>query len=323
MDLVAELGTWLVHVHGTKKVQYTIAAEQTEQLSLFGLSEVVTAPNTKKSKKSKKSNLVIPSGFERKAWHKRDVTNSIIAIVLNHPGDEELSRWLDRKYRSDVGVLSGKDIHSLWLLAQLGRINDVDKMSKEPSFAQVMVAAFDLIDVSLTDALRGLATLYKIGLHKLPLDVARVKRAAQMSIWLHETRLTRVLRIVDLVERGGAEAENHLLEELEQLATFVTSNPSIRASKLASLNGRQIHRLVEQAGLGLQEDEHKIEAEIRRKLTEMGLRKDMDRLLPMALRALNVGLESNFWSAIEARRSGDPDWRYDLDEAMASQFVPA
>ena len=317
MDLVAELGTWLVHVHGTKKVAYSVAAE-CEQLSLFALPETSTPVASKRSKKAKKPKVVIPLGFERKAWHKRDVTNSIIAIVLNQPDDEELSRWLDRKYRSDVGVLSGKDVHTLWLLAQIGRIEDVDKMSKEPAFAQVMVAAFDLLDVSLTDAVGGLSTLYEMGKHKIPLNVERAQRAATMAVWLHEARLSQVINLAQAAanDRSG---ETYLLHELERLASYIEGHRSIRPLKLESLSGGQVQRLVERAGLGRQEDERKLEAEIRRKLTEMGLRKDMDRLLPMGMRALNVGLESTFWSAIEARRSGDPDWRYDLDEAMAGR----
>jgi len=305
MDIVAELGTWLTHVHGKAEVSVRLAIDE-EQPSLFA------QPGG--------GDVVVPLGFERRGPHRRDLSRSIASICARQPDDTELGRWLDHKYPSEVGVLTGSDVFLIWTLARLGRLDEIDLLPSSRAFTQVVIAAFDLLDVGLTDARGGVAVLYLTGMGEMPVDIEQLQIAATKAAWLGEARMARISRFLGLGD--SASSQRGLENELGNFAREVSANQQLWLPRtIASLGEGQVLRLVQRAGLGKADDHRKTEAEIRNKLIERGLRKDLDRLLPYAMRAVAAGAEAEYWAAIDARVSGDPDWRIELDETLAAHSV--
>jgi hypothetical protein len=307
LDLVAELGTWLVHVHGGASTdeKIVVAADQAQPSLFYDPGD----------------GIVVPLGFERRKGLRRDLTKSIAALVRNAPDDAELSRWLDRKYPSTVGVLTADDIHTIKTIARIGRLNELDLVSTSPAYNQVIVAAFDLLDVALCDALGGMADLVRMSQPDAEIDLDLVESAATKIAWMNEGRMARVSALANLArESGNTSALRH---NLETFAHEVRNSPQWRPTTIAKLEDGQILRLIERSGLAEPPDARKTETALRKKLIALGLRNDVDRLLPDALRAVRAKLEDEFWTAIDARLGGDPEWRIPFEEALSTYNDPA
>ena len=303
LDIAGSLGTWLTHVHGGSEATYLFAADL-EQQQLFRAAD---------------EGIIIPLGFERRGDQRRDVARSVACIVRREPDDTELSRWIDRKYPAAVGVLSGRDVYTVWRVAQLGRLAELDLVSKSPSYAQVVVSAFDLLDVTLSDAVTGIDSLVATAGTSLTdvLDLAALEDAVQKVSWLNEGQFHRIAKLLaQAASSGSASSMKALARELRVFARIVSGSTAWPPTSIAGLTEGQVNRLVERAGLGIAADARKVESDIRARLIEMGFRNDVDRLLPEAMRAVSADLEDQFWLAIEARQAGDSDWRLQLDEAL-------
>jgi hypothetical protein len=286
LDVVSNLGTWLTHVHGG--VGYE--AE-------------------------------VPAGFERGAGHGRDVVRSVVSIMVYTPDAAEISRWLDHLYPSTTGVIGGADLYSFGLLAQLGRLEEIDQMTPTVAYAQIATNTFDLFDVAVADAkeaighLRVVAETGELGdLDELSSDLTKIA-------WLNENRVDKLRRLLDQT-RGHSDAGsvNTLLREIGFFAKE-SERPEWNPLALRDLREGQIQRLAERAGLGLREDARKIESEMRSRLIDMGLKRDLSRLLPDAVLASQSGVEDEFWEAIAARQSGDAQWRQGLEKALKDHEV--
>jgi len=306
LDIVADLGTWLTHVHGkaSDPAPAVVAKDKTGQLSLF--DEVPAG-------------VVVPAAYSKWGEKRRDVSKAFLAIVRRQPDDSEIQRWIDRKYPNAVGVLSGRDVFTVWRIAQLGRLGEIDLVSSAPAFAQVTVAAYDLLDVSLSDAITGMVQMFKmtkVDFAEMDLDV--LENAITKVAWLGESRVRKISKLLAAAkESGDVWAADSLQRDIKAFMQEVKANPFWRPSKVSMIGEGQILRLLDRAGLGIPEDARKTESEIRRKLVDMGLRKDIDRLLPDAMRAVAAKAEDAFWSSIQSRLLGDPDWRVELEEALA------
>ena len=304
--LTGSLGTWLTHVHGGSEATYTFAIDH-EQQQLFRPGD---------------EGIVIPLGFERRGDQRRDVARSVAAVITHNPDDTEISRFIDRKYPAAVGVLSGRDVYTVWRVAQLGRIDEMDLVSKSAAYAQVVVAAFDLLDTTITDALNGVAYLTELAESATSAfgsaeDLADLADACIKVSWVNEGRMLRLTNALDRTQASQSDsAFRSLLREVRLFARASATPGGSPPRSIAGLTEGQVQRLVEQAGLGPAVDARKVESTIRQKLIAMGLRNDVDRLLPEAMRAVSAEVEDQFWEALTARQNGDTEWRLILDEAL-------
>jgi len=299
LDIVADLGSWLIHSHGMAEGEIVSAASMKQQ-ALF---------------QNKKKGVIIPVGFEKRAGEKRrNVAKSVRAIIVHDPDDAELARYLDRKYPSDIGVLSGRDVFVVWRIATLGRLDELDEASDLRSFAQVMVEAFDLLDVTLADAEAAKQSL----IAGCVADMEELTSSLVKLAWLNEGRIKKT---ISLLERAREDASDSAIQTLQRDLAMLTrelaESPRWRTDSIGALTQGQVLRLIERAGLGRAEDARKIETEIRRRLIEAGLKNDLDLLVPDAVAAVRMGQEEVFWNAVEDRASGVSNWRAKLDSALA------
>lgn len=321
LDIVAGLGTWLIHVHGsvpegavvkpTTKATSKKSPAKTKkvevQLSLLG------NPN----------NEPVPSGFEKRAPHRRDVVKSVGSIIYHNPDNVEITRWLDRRYMSTSGVLTGADVATLFLVAQLGRLSEMGSLTPSPAASQAIVGAFDLFSVSISDARDGVKELAEMGTAKQPIDTEKIKHNVAKMAWLDESRARRLLTLAEQAEEFGDRASQEALEQNLRSFAREASRTELNPTSIAALRRSQVLRLIERAGLAKSEDLKRTESSIRNKLIEMGLRDDLDRLLSDAMRAVHAKCESEFWKALEARKAGDSDWRARLQKSIAAKTKEA
>ena len=306
IDLGAKLGTWLTHVFGSVSAEIVIAAKQ-EQPELF--------------QESKGKKVIIPLGFERRGKQRREINRALATIIRHNPDEATLSRFLDRLYPSKNSVLTARDVFMVWRFAQLGRIDGLASISpKHPAFCQTMVSAYNLLDTSISDAENSVKVLADV-----EADVESVVDACVKARWLNEARISRLERVA--VSAAKSKSSMELLRRHQQtFALEVATAPhSWTITDIAQLLEGQVLRLVQAAGLVNEESSRREALEIRARLIELDeengsdLAKDLDLLVPEGLRAKRAGLEMEYWDAIDARISGDPTWRSQLEAAFAGQ----
>lgn len=330
LDIVAGLGTWLIHVHGSvpetakpaaktsTKSPVRASTRKETQLSLLDILEKPKSAKvvTPKGSKPKIDEDKVPPGFEKSAAHRRDVVKSVGSIIYHNPSNSEITRWLDRRYMSTSGVLTGADVTLMHLMAQLGRLSEMGAISPSPAAAQAIVGAFDLFDVAICDANEAVSMLSGVGRGEINLSADEIMHNATKMAWLNEARSSKIFALArqakEFADRESLAALNHDLRSFSFEAESIHWHPK----DIASLRRAQVARLIERSGLAKSEDLKRTESEIRNKLVEMGLKDDLDRLLSDAMRAVHAKCESEFWAAITARQSGDANWRARLQKAI-------
>lgn len=302
IDLGAKLGTWLTHVSGSVDADVVYASRMT-QPTLF------QDPSS--------STVVIPLGFERRVKQRRDIARALATIVVHNPDDTTLSRFLDRLYPSRTSVLAARDVFIVWRFAQVGRLDGLARISSNPAFCKTMASAYNLLETAVNDADSAVSALTDT-----TTSLDRLADACVSARWMHEARISRLERQIDLVRKDPT-AENLLRRSQRALALEVNASPrSWRIASLAELREGQVLRIVQAAGLATEETARREALEIRTKLVELDesngsdLSKDLDLLVPEGLRARRAGVEPAFWDAIEARVMGDPLWREQLEAAL-------
>lgn len=286
---------------------------------------------------------VIPGGYDRDSGHGRDVHASLAAVLAQPVEDAEIIRFVDRTYSGPTVTLDADHVRLLhWfashglggkLLELVGRQAQVVDGNVEvvplegPTnmvLARLMVQSYDLLEVARADAVRSLGQVVR-GLVTEPGDV---RAALVASKWLAPGPIGR---LVTMVERAEANPANARLRQIcaTSVATFchsVQSNPRAYIVRdVAGLTSAHLAQVLTLSGLAVDDSEEKAAtSELRTRLIEMGLRNDLDRELPEALRAWRSGHLEAFYASRQARLEGDPDWGrlYDVDaEAQAPVLV--
>jgi hypothetical protein len=296
--IVTDLGTWLIHAHGRAPGEITYAAKQAQPTLFQG-------PATKV--------VVVPLGFDRRKGRRHDISRSIRAIIVHAPDQAELARYIDRQFPSEIMTLTGRDVCVIWRVATMGLLDALHEGSNSRSWASVMLEAYDLLDVSLTDAHRAarlLCTADKLGLDDLEASLTKLA-------WLNESRIRRLVSLLDMCREDPSVESMRILErELSLLTQELLARPPWLAATIGQLIQGQVIRLIERNGLGLDPETRKIELEVRRRLATMGLKRDFDLLVPDGVRATLLGFSDVFWDALDARNQGDSEWRLALDDLL-------
>jgi hypothetical protein len=303
LGVVARFGTWVTHTMEVNDVE-----------PLFASILEAKAPGSAEEARQK-GHIVIPQGYEPDRNSGRDVARALAAIIANRPTPESVARFVDRTYRLRSSTLTHQMVSSVWSFAARNRLDRITKVSDDPIFHQQVVAAFDLLDVSRTDALRSIERLLAV---RHPLDSDDIETViAELSRirWVSEAEITRLLRTAETARQRPAGIAV-LERELRLLAARVDREPW-NISSVGKLNAGQIRRIATLGGLAVDAPTRTNEAVIRTTLRTMGLSSDADKLVPEALRATERNLLDEFWTILQSRVDGDITWSEQLEELLA------
>lgn len=255
--------------------------------------------------------VIVPAGFERKAFHKRDVAKALAAIVVADPDDDTIGRFIARKYQAQAKVLTFPHLTELWFFAKMGRLDEYDRINpKNPVFAELSVEAYDLLDVARRDAVAGIEVLAKGDVKDLP----ALREACQKSLWLAEGEVRRIAKLVETTMTRPS-SERLLERELSFFAQRVARETErYKPAALADLNLGHLTRIALNAGLEVDNDDRSDEAEIREALKKLGFHTDLDRLVPAGVKAARAGRRDEFFEVMSARKGGNNEWHLLLDE---------
>lgn len=281
---------------------------------------------------------VIPDGYDRDSGHGRDVHASLAAVLAQPVDDAEIIRFVDRTYTESTVTLDADHVRLLHWLATHGLASKLLELAGKrvevrdgrevvvdadapgnPTLARMMVQAYDLLEVARADAVRALGRVVR-GLVTEPADV---KAALVVARWLAPGPIGRVVRLAERCEANSGQPRLRQIFDT-QVSTFGhsvrTSPDAFVVRDVADLSAAHLTQLLTLSGLTVDDSEEKAAAnELRARLVEMGLRNDLDRELPEALRAWRAGRLEEFYASRQARLEGDPDWArlYELEDAAA------
>lgn len=280
---------------------------------------------------------VLPAGYDQYECG-RDVATSVDAILAEPVNEAEIIRFVDRTYTIPVLQVTADHVLLLhWLasnglgyklldaagkaaVVKGGRTRVVTTGSANPALSKVMVDAFDLLDVTRKDALRGLAAVVR----KEATTPTEVRTALTASNWLAPGEIGRVLQVCDraVADPGNVALARVFTSQVGYLVQAVHSAPErFIVRDVEHLTLAHVSQILTLSGLSVDGGEEKVAArELRSQLVSMGLLHDLDRELPEALRAWRTGRLEEFFTSRQARLDGDPEWAraYALEEATAA-----
>lgn len=310
LDLTAEFGTWLTHVNGGSNAELSFVVELEQQLSFdIGppvLSNVFTDPQATPT-------VSVPLGFERTAPHGRDVAKALAAIVVVDPQEDVVTRFLARRYASTAKVLTFPLVASVWRFATLDRLDDLGSINpKNMVFNELLVSAYDMLEFARRDCNDAVRTLAVGDVS----DLQALSDAAARCRWVNEGEITRLERSIEMA-KASPSSVSLLTKELEFFQATVRARPDLfLVASIEDLTEAHVRRIGQAAGLAVDGENRSLESDIRRRLHELGLASDVDRLVPEGVRAASAGLTDTFWEAMSRRVDNDPCWDEDLLEAF-------
>lgn len=320
-DIIGDFGTRIRKRVGGAPV---VTASADEAGMLFPIEED-TQKLLKRAKRSKREGaeeavfnapVVLPRGFERGAEDRRDVRKAISAIIVAHRRglltDELLTGYLDRKQPVRVVELGFAHVAVVWRHAVDGKLATIIEVSEDHAFRQVIVQAYDLLEVARLDALSGVETLVAGNTS----DLDALRRACAKARWVATAEINR---IEDLVARVAQRPANvgALERELRYFAQRVRALRGYVPATIADLNEGQVLRIAELAGLPTDVDRTD-ERIVRKRLVELGFTSDLDQLTPQGVRSIQAGVGDAFWEAMTARANKFEGWRDILQDALAA-----
>lgn len=277
----------------------------------------------------------LPQGYDRDAVHGRDVHGSLAAVLAQPVEDPEIIRFVDRTYSTPDIPLEADHVQLFhWLVSNGLEVKLLDLTAKAVKverrtavlvptggtsnipLAKLMVAAYDLLEVARADAVRALARVVRGQVT----EAGQVRTELASAQWLAPGPIGK---IVSICERWASNPDNTRLEQIytSALATFcqsVRTRPdNFVVRNVAQMTSAHLAQVLTLSGLAVDDGEEKAAAsELRTRLIEMGLRNDLDRELPEAMRAWRAGRLEEFYSSRHARLEGDPEWArlYALEE---------
>lgn len=318
LDLVGELGTWLSHVHGAVRRE-TVALSRTASDQLF--------PDNRGDNDA----VLLPHGFEPgKRPYRRDVSRSLATIVVHGPSDSDLARFLARRYPSTTQVLTLPHLAMVRMFDELGRIDEITDVNPDnPALSGILVAAWDLLADAAERANASLSELLDLDPQQWDDDeiadgVTKVRELIDGQRWCREADVRELDRACEAADADPAFGRTALSRHIGFWRQRVAHDPG--AWWFASVGEIPIggmRRIAEKAGLRLSNPNRTEVIRVRRRLADMGLAKDIDRLVHEALRAQDAGVADEFWAVMQARADGAIDWAKRLEEVFASVGVGA
>jgi len=302
LDTIGTFGTWLTHSIGASGADVAFARDESTHPSPSTVSTVAVS-NVAPSRRKKPNAVKIPIGYEPTAWHKRDVTRALAAIVTAAPNADVVARFVARTYRTRSATLTYPLVAGVWMFAIKGRLNKIDQVSDDVVFHSQVVAAYDLLDVARLDGIEAIERLAGG-----TLKPAAARKAIEKCRWLAEAEINRIEQLLEQDTTAYTRAVSQLKRRLSVDAG------SYYPLSISALSAGQVQRICASAGLKIENDRVSEEVEIRSRLRQLGISVDSDRLVPEALRCLERGSLDAFWDIMQARLDGDNTWGEQLQE---------
>jgi len=182
--------------------------------------------------------------------------------------------------------------------------------------AEILVEAYDLLEVARLDAIAGVDTLISG-----TTDLDALSDACAKAAVLDEGTLRQVARRIDAA-RLRPEARPILARELRYFAKNVEARPNyFRPATIGSLSEAQVRKIAIRAGLSVDDDTEtrRLEHKVRTQLRGIGFESDADRLVPLGVRATESGQADEFWAILNSRIAGDPHWVSALEQLFEGE----
>lgn len=296
-DLIAHLGTWLTHVHGTSPAE-RIRAEKTTE--------------TSHTRRGKNPRVVIPVGFGRQRATRRDTARSYAAVAWWAPDRAELSRYVARRWRP-AGAPTAGIVSYVWYSTSLGYVDDLDRHADPDSvWGPAVVAAWDLLEVTRSDAVAAVGRIAAAAVIDCDdVNWDQVAADAQTCRVLDEPVTNRLIRACGIATTGDTtSARMAAHRELRRFVTTATTNPRFSPAWVGDLSGDQTHRIIARAGIA---ECHEADRSVRDRVESLGLSADIDVILGDLRRAEAAGAADDYWESVERRAAGDDRWMELLD----------
>lgn len=320
--LVIEVGTWL---RQSNRVNLPKLSEgelvKGDSYQLFNLprdpnrSKSGKPAKTSKQRKGREWLATAPTGYLSAGG--RGIHRPLAAMLVVHPGDQQLERWMARTYTASLPLLTFPVVASVWRFATLGALDKLESVSPSPRFAKVAVEAWELLELSRREALAAvdqlIGPLAQAAVTPLGPDIQlklaeRALHLARQASWLSEQDLRRVTRAAEeLLVRP--QAQDMLGSELRHLKQRQDRHPSVyQLGDVRQIREGQMLRICRLAGLPTEPPDSARVAELRNRIKDLGFGSDADQLTPNAVVADQVGVLEEFMAAIKARADGEHDW---------------
>lgn len=323
LDQIATLGKWLVDSNGAIEVNIK-TFDQLPKGVLFQTAAQVAGPKTlgkgrgakaaaEKAKiKLAKRDVYLPKGFEPGRLS-RDVSRALSAIVIYDPADATLARFIARIYPSvHQASITFSILAGVWKFSEAGRLDGISRVApKSPTFMNLVVGAFDLLDLAIDDAVAGIDDLCALGSaidqSNIIIDLNDVSKACTKARWISEGEISRIESRIELAKKHGSTTS--LMNELCYFKSRVDANPKkYHIGDICELSSIQLRRIAEAAGIRVLGTDRVGESEIRSRLKFMGMNMDLDRLIHAGMQADQIGKLDLFYEAMQSRVEGDVGW---------------
>lgn len=253
--------------------------------------------------------VVVPPGFEIR-YTKRELRKAIRNIVTSRPGEPEIRRWLLRRGHRVHQNLVFPTVAMVHCVSQLGRLGELDELvytqrGVRSELARVIVAAYDLLDVTRADAVRSIDALAD-GATDFAAHCVRASVLAEAAVG----------RLRSGLATGNARLAAKALGRFRQ--EIADGGNRFRPADVSELNVGQVRRIAERAGLELEAPTYAEEGRVRAWIEESGQALEVELLLPDGVRAVHYGLGDVFKASLARRAEGDLTWSDQLNGALAT-----
>ena len=278
---ITQLGTRLSQAHGAGTVTFELPGPT--QLQLFVLPG--EAPQGAPVHSS-----FLPTELGR------DIKPSLSAIITHRPDNDELALYEIRRNKEGADkYVRFETCTVLGFFARVGRIDEVALVNEQdPVFHQVLLSAWDMLDIARIDAVRGLASLVGVGDYNFPFEEAKMKAAP--VFW-------REVSDVEKAEMLGGPADVEKTRRI--IHARILANPdTFVVPSVGDLTVAHIAGICTANGIVLERDIN-AERAARKLLAEMGFtsRTEVDALLHDATRAVETNTVDAFKNEVLSQMS--------------------
>lgn len=336
---IIQLGSWITRARGKSGVDIVFLGDVAGaelQMTLFGnttnvpsglkkgIADTVDVPAVpaKASNFKRKGRVVLPVTYGNQVLvHEslspkligKDITGSIAEIIAAQPKEADLARYVQRTTEREK-MLMFEHVTTVWLFSRIGRLHELREINPtSAALSRCLAEGFDVLELARVNAMRAV--------RRLCADDVTVDEVRDALVYLRPLAESLIRPLEGLVANAGrSNGERALRTELRWIKRQVEANSAnVLCPSIAHLNEGQVLRIAQAAGLHTDGSNRVEESEIRSRLAQMGLSGDADQLVGTGVQAIRLGLNDEFWEAVERRADGDPTWDRQLVSAMRSR----
>lgn len=268
--------------------------------------------------------IAIPEGFSKEELG-HDVRKAVASILHHRPDEALIRRFIIRTNNRAHMVLTFGLVSSVAAIAQLGRIAEIDGVAKSrdgsyiPELSRMLVASYDLLDVSRADAMTALVDIMMTSTIET-IDFANLEHQIVKARWVNEAAFTRLEITLDEAKESGNSAP--LALELSRLVSRIKANPNNwLLANISQLTEGHVMSICKQAGISIEDTSRQEESNVKSWIVDAGLSNELDQLISTGIQAYRCELDEVFKAALVLRREGNLDWDAELASALSSRTI--